>query len=112
MRVPDDEDRLGSEGSHCRAVALHGRQGCLTVLLPREPVVPSCHHEARGQPLDIPFEWAGQCLVEVVDVEDQATFRRCVSAEVGQVRITAQLGLQTGVGVVSRSAAMTSAAPL
>ena len=92
--VPDVEDRLGGEGAHRGAVALHGGQGRLAALACREPVVPSGHDEAGSQPLDIPFEGPGQGLVEVVDVEDQAALRRGVGAEVGQVRVAAQLGSQ------------------
>ena len=57
-----------------------------------EPVVPSRHGQARGQPLDIPLERPGQGLVEVVDVEDQAPLGRGERAEIGEVRIAAQLG--------------------
>jgi hypothetical protein len=95
VRVPDIKDRLGGEGPHRGAVALHGSQGHLPALLAGEPVVASRHDEARGQPLDIPFERAGQGLVEIVDVEHQATLRRGVRTEVRKVRIAAQLGPQT-----------------
>jgi hypothetical protein len=71
--IPDGEDRLSGEGSHCRAVALYGSQGYRARLLLAEPVFPSGDHEARGQSLDIPLEWTRQRLVKVIDVEHQAT---------------------------------------
>src|SRR5215204_2565843 len=94
VRIPHGEDRLSREGSHCSAVALHGSQRCLAVLLPGKSVLPSRYDQARCQSLDIPFEWAGQGLVKVIDVEHQATLRRGVRAEVRQVGIAAQLSSQ------------------
>ena len=80
-----------AKAQHRGAVALGRGQDDLAAGLGGEPVVPSGHGKARGQPLDVPLERAGQGLVEVVDVEDQPPFRRGERAEVGQVRVPAQL---------------------
>ena len=56
-----------------------------------EAVVPCGHRDARGQPLDVPLERAGQRLVEVVHVEHQPPVQRAEHAEVEQVRVAAQL---------------------
>ena len=98
VRVPDRQQWLLREGAHRGAVAFGRRQDDLAAGLGGEPVVPSGHGKARGQPLDIPLERAGQGLVEVVDVEDQAPFRRGERAEVGQVRVPAQLHPQSRSG--------------
>ena len=83
--------RLLGEPAHRGAVALGRREDDLAAGLGGEPVVPSGHGQARRQPLDVPLERAGQGLVEVVDVEDQPPLRRGERAEVGQVRVPAQL---------------------
>ena len=51
------------------------RQSDLAPGLDGKAAVPPGHGQARGQPLDVPLERAGQGLVEVVDVEDQPSFR-------------------------------------
>ena len=89
--VPDVQEGLLREGSHRRAVALGRREGDLAPGFGGEAVVPPGHGQARGQPLDIPLERAGQRLVEVVEIEDQPPFRRGERAEIGQVRVPAQL---------------------
>ena len=55
-------------------------------------------HEARGQPLQIPLPRARQRLVEVVGVEHQLPLTGRVGAEVGQVRIAAELHVQPADG--------------
>ena len=91
VRIPDVQEGLLREGAHRRAVALGRREGDLAPGFGGEPVVPPGHRQARGQPLDIPLERAGQRFVEVVDIEDQPPFRRGERAEIGQVRVPAQL---------------------
>ena len=59
---------------------------------------PTGHGEAGHQPLDVPFERARQCLVEIVDAEDQASIGRGEGAEIGQVGVAAELDLQAGPG--------------
>ena len=98
VRVPDVHEGLLREPAHRRAVALGRRQGDLAAGLGGEPAVPSGHGKARGQPLDVPLERAGQGLVEVVDVEDQPPLRRGERAEVRQVGVPAQLHPQPGGG--------------
>ena len=56
-----------------------------------ESVRPRSEREARREPLDIPLPRARQRLVEIVDVEDLAPFRRREAAEVHQVAIAARL---------------------
>ena len=98
VRVPHVQEGLLGEPPHRGAVALARRQGHLAAGLGREPVVPSGHGQARGQPLDIPLERAGQGLVEVVDVEDQVALGRGERAEIRQVGVTAQLHPKPGGG--------------
>ncbi len=98
VRVPDVQEGLLRELAHRGAVAFGRRQGDLAPGLGGKAVVPSGHGQARGQPLDVPLERAGQGLVEVVDVEDQPPLRRGERAEIRQVRVPAQLHPQPGGG--------------
>ena len=52
--------------------------------------------EARDEALDVPLERAGQRLVEVVDAEDHPAVRRRERAEVGEVRVAAELCVEAG----------------
>ena len=61
---------------------------CLIVL---ETAPSGCDDEARGEPLQIPFEWCGQGLVEIVDIEDESSLRRGEAAEIHQMTIAARL---------------------
>jgi hypothetical protein len=56
-----------------------------------EPSRSPRYHDARGQPLHIPFEGAGQRLVEIVDIEQQCPLGRGEQAEIREMRVTAQL---------------------
>ena len=89
--VPDVEDRSLGEVAHGCSVLLDGYERSLPTLLPRKVVVASRDHEARREPLDVPFERTGQRFVEVVDVEDQSPLRRRIRAEIRKVRVTTQL---------------------
>ena len=57
----------------------------------RDLVLAPCHLEAGGQALDIPLPRGRRRLVEVVDVEHQASLGRPERAEVRQMRIAARL---------------------
>ena len=61
-----------------------------------EGAVAAGHGEACDEPLDVPLERAGQGLVEVVDAEDEAPIGGGEPAEVGEVRVAAELHLQAG----------------
>ena len=95
-RVPDVQVGHAGELTHGLPVAGGGDHHDLAALLGRKLVVATGDFQAGRQPLDIPFPRAGQGLVEVVDVEHQATFGRAEQAEVGQVRVAAGLHGQPG----------------
>ena len=67
-------------------------------LLLVEAAVAAGDGEARDEPLQVPLERAGQRLVEVVEAEDQAPVGRREGAEVGQVRVAAELRVQPRAG--------------
>ena len=54
------------------------------------------HRRRCRQPLDVPLEGSRQGLVEVVDVEDQATLWRGEHAEVRQVGVATELDVDPG----------------
>ena len=111
-RVEDVQVALVGEAAHRLPVPAHGGQHHLPALLGGEPVLAPGYLQARGEPFDVPLPRAGQGLVEVVDVEDQAPLRRAEDAEVRQVRVTAGLHRQARYRrEAARSAAIGSAAP-
>ncbi len=60
-----------------------------------EATVSARHREARCEPLDVPLERSRKRLVEVVDAEDAPSVRCGEDPEVGEVRVPAELRLQT-----------------
>jgi hypothetical protein len=96
--IPDVEETHRGVPRHLGAIAAHGqpRGGMgIAVLI---AVVPRSNGEAGRQPLDVPFEWRGKRLIEVVDVEDQPPVGCGVHAEIQQVRVTARLHPDIGGG--------------
>ena len=67
-----------------------------------EAVVPAGDLQARREALDVPLPGPRQGLVEVVDVEDEATLRGGEHAEVRQVGVPAGLHRDTRLRGVSR----------
>ena len=65
-------------------------------LLLVEAAVAAGDGEARDEPLDVPLERAGKRLVEVVEAEDDLAVGGGEAAEVRQVRVAAELGVQPG----------------
>ena len=61
-----------------------------------EAAVSPCDLEARDEALHVPLERARQRLVEVVDAEHQPPVGRGEHPEVGEVRVTAELHVETG----------------
>ena len=96
--VPHVQRAHAGELLHRLAIArdrlLHDR----SPLLARVPVLASGHLEAHRQPLHVPLPRPRKRLVEVVQIEHQPPIRRREQAEVRQMRITAQLGVQPGIG--------------
>ena len=89
--------RIAANVAHGLAVGANRR--CTT--MPRcaacvEATVAARDHEARRQALDVPLPRPGQGLVEVVEIEDEAAMWRSEGAEVRQVRVAAQLHVQSG----------------
>ena len=70
-------------GGKCRVV-----EGYL-----RKSIAPASDEDTRGKAFDIPLPWTNGCLVEVVDVEEQAALRRGVQPKVGQMGVTTDLRL-------------------
>ncbi len=61
-------------------------------------VFPSRKHETGGHALQVPFEGRGAGFIEVIDVEDEASVRRGVGAEVTYMGVAADLRDDSGVG--------------
>ena len=95
-RVPDVHGVHRRELGQGLVVGGHRRQRHLTLLSLGEAVVARRDGEARGHASDVVLERPGQRLVEVVEVEEQGPLGRCEDAEVGEVRVAAELGHQAG----------------
>ena len=93
-RVPDFEEAHRRGPGHRLAVRLRGGARGRALLLAPVAVVASGDDEARDEALEIPLERRPQCLVEVVEIEHEASIRRREHAEVRQVRVTAALHTQ------------------
>ena len=87
--VPDvDRTHLG-ETIHRSAVSgkgLNRRRRHVSVV---ELAMSGGDHEAGSQGLHVPFPRSGKGLVEVVEVEDELSFRRSEDSEVAQVGVAA-----------------------
>ncbi len=87
----------------CRNSGSFASRPIMSRIQARVPTLPTpttfraeCRYEARHQPFHVPFERARQRLVEVVDAEHQPPIGCCETAEVGQVRIPAELHVKPG----------------
>jgi hypothetical protein len=94
VRVPNRQHRGGRELPHRLPVRAQPAPHDSVALLARELVLAAGDLQTGGQALDVPFPWAPRGLVEVVDVEDEATLGRPEGAEVRQVRVAAGLNAQ------------------
>jgi hypothetical protein len=93
--VPDVERRHLGEVAHRQPVRPgRGESGDAAFLLAESALAPE-HGEARDQAL-VPFERAGQGLVEVVDAEDEPPVGSGEDAEVGEVRVAREVDVQSG----------------
>ena len=74
-RVPDVEVTQTREVAHCFPICPNACEHDVLALGAVEPAVAAGDLEACGESLDVPFERAGERLVEVVQVEDEIAFR-------------------------------------
>ena len=95
-RVPDVDVAHLREARHRFAVLTHRRHHDRAADRLVEAAIPARDREARGEPLHVPLEWPRQRLVEVVDAEDEPPIGRGEDAEVGEVRVAAELSVQPG----------------
>lgn len=92
--VPDVQGAHRRVVGHALAVLAHDRGRGARRVAVGEPQVLGGDHYAGRQPLDVPFEGRRQCLVQVVEVEDDVALGRGEAAEVHQVGIAACLHAQ------------------
>jgi hypothetical protein len=62
----------------------------------RQAVLPAGNPHTGGEPPEVPFPRAGMRLVEIVQVENQVSFRRGVEPEVAQVGVATNHRLDAG----------------
>ena len=88
------------KAGHRLAVFAHRRRHDRAADRIVEASIPARDREAGGEPLHVPLEWSRQRLVEVVDAEDEPPVRCGEDAEVGEVRVAAELGVQSRPGPI------------
>ncbi len=98
--VPDVHGVHRRELGHGAAVGAHRGERRVPRVGLAEAVVARRDGEARGHARDVVLERAGQRLVEVVEVEEQGALGRGEDAEVGEVRVAAELRREAGPGRV------------
>jgi hypothetical protein len=95
--VPDVKLIFGCVTDHPPSVRVDGSSHRGVSAGPREPVLPSRHHEARGETRHVPLERPGQRLVEVAQVEVEVALGCGPEPEVQDMGVAAELHLQTTV---------------
>ena len=90
-RIPGLQIAQRGEVPHRLAVGAHGGLHRSAPRHRRQAELAAGDRDARREPLDIPLPRTACGLVEIVDVEHQLAVGRSETAEVRQVRITAQL---------------------
>ena len=94
-RIPGLERRHRRQPRQRHAIVEGGGTGEAPAIAHRKTGDPPGQHEARHQPLHVPFERRRQRFVEVVDVKNRGAFGRGVGAEIGEMAIAAGLNAQS-----------------
>ena len=91
MRIPDVQGAHPGIFPHVLAIGAYRRAHRIRAMPLAEAEFASGQHDARSEPLHVPFPRRGKRLVEIVDVEYQQAFRASEAAEIRYVTITAGL---------------------
>lgn len=89
--IPDIEHVHGGKFAHFSAIAAGAGDRRIAAVRIGKPVGTGGEHERGDEPLDIPLPGRGQCLVEVVDVEEKSALRRGEATEIHQMAVAAHL---------------------
>jgi hypothetical protein len=89
--IPDVEYVHGGKVAHFSAIAAGAGDRRIAAVRIGETVGTSGEHKGGDEPLDVPFPWRRQCLVEIVDVENQPALRGGKTAEIHQMAVAAHL---------------------
>ena len=93
-RVPHVERPHSCESGHRLPVPAGDREVDLLPGLRVESTAASRDREARDEALEVPLERARERLVEIVHIEYEPPVGGGIAAEVGQVRVAAELHVQ------------------
>ena len=91
--VPDVEHVHGGKVAHFSAIAAGAGDRRIAAVRVGEPVRTGGEHKRGDEPLDVPLPGCRQCLVEIVDVEDEPALRRGKAAEIHQMAVAAHLDM-------------------
>src|SRR5689334_18059149 len=56
-----------------------------------QPIRLGRNRQTRHKPLDVPFPWSRQRLIEVVEIEYELAFGRCKEPEIRQMTVATRL---------------------
>ena len=91
--IPDVEYVHGSKVAHFLAIAAGARDRRIAAVRVGEPVRMGGEHKRGDEALGVPLPGCGQCLVEVVDVENQPALGCGKAAKIHQVAVAAHLDI-------------------
>jgi len=94
--VPNLESSHKRIISHPLAIRTHRCRYCRSRFAFKQVEVTPRNSETGGQALEIPFLRCWKRLVEIVDVEDDVSFRCSEAAKVHQMAVAASLNGKTG----------------
>ena len=89
--APGDHRRHRRKLRHVLAVGPCGGASQRAALSLCKLRYPSSDSQAGSQAFDVPFERAGQCFVEIVEVKDRRAFRRGIGAKICKVGVATRL---------------------
>ena len=89
--APGDHRRHRRKLRHVLAVGPCGGASQRAALFLCKLRYPSSDSQAGSQAFNVPFERAGQCFVEIVEVKDRRAFRRGIGAKICEVGVATRL---------------------
>ena len=94
--IPDFQNRHVAVFRHAFPIRAHAGQHGILGVASTEAILTGRQNEACGEALDIPLPRRGEGLIQIVDVENDPSFGRGISAEVEQMAVAARLHAQAG----------------
>ena len=88
MLWPHCPKRHCSELGHRLGIGAQGSDADLLLLFAPKSITLRCQQYTRCKTDDIPFIWAREGLIEIINIKQKLTLWRCVKAEIQKMSIT------------------------